>query len=143
MTTRKLTPAEALECVKSMLHPREERVGRMTYCVRGVEVTKEECLAVIEKELDDYLEFSVQMHQRLRLMVPDAKGCTEDLLDAVDAKLAELSQKPPAAPVPSDEEIVAAIHRWRLFEMWHDKMAAMEHALLLLARRIGVQGVPQ
>jgi len=139
MTTRKLTPAEALECVKSMLHPREERVGRMTYCVRGVEVTKEECLAVIEKELDDYLEFSVQMHQRLRLMVPDAKGCTEDLLDAVDAKLAELSQKPPAAPVPSDEEINKALE-----VLLMTRGGAYAYVpLRLLARRIGVQGVPQ
>lgn len=40
---------------------------------------------------------------------------------------------------PSDKEIVSAIHRWRLFELDYDKMTAMEDALRLLARRIGVK----
>lgn len=200
MTAPNLTPAEALDVVRFMLSPSKEFAGRPTYCVRGVEVTKEECLAAIAKELDEHQEFSVEVHHRLQRMAPEAKGNTGELLDYVEKKLAELAQKPPAAPVPvvdiepktfvvvspgapcrftervivrrfdehkhvapvieqslgakdawekawsdkpaapvpSDKEIVDAIKR---SETWGDKTSYS--ALRLLARRIGVQGVPQ
>lgn len=60
--------------------------------------------------------------------------------DAIDALEEALAQKPPAAPVPSDKEIVGWLELCRTSA---NLEPAVWMTLMHLARRIGVQGVPQ
>lgn len=98
MTTRKLTPAEALECLRDW---RSTTMSLMEHRRKWGQL-----------ELDGLFRIAI-------------------------AALEEaLAQKHPAAPVPSDEAITKAIDN-----AYHQ--CEIRQALRLLARRIGVQGVPQ
>lgn len=104
MTTRKLTPAEALECLRDWCNL---------------------CMSDFDRKW--------------------GKRKTGQMVDIAVAALEEaLAQKPTAAPVPSDEEIVAGFNMVDLPSNtpWA-AIGRLTNVVSLLARRIGVQGVPQ
>lgn len=149
MTTRKLTPAEALECLRdrravdrvelssTMFY---DRWGTFDHAVWSAIAALEEAMAqkppaVVDMNVCeiDHLFLNTGVLYRFRR----AEGC-----DAC-ASYGKRSDKP-AAPVPSDEEIVAGFNMVDLPSNtpWA-AIGRLTNVVSLLARRIGVQGVPQ
>lgn len=124
MTTRKLTPAEALAALRSRYDS---------------DRTYEPWARILEEFGNgDPSKFAGECWSVLESALAQKPPAAPELGDALNFGLKyppPQSKVAPAAPVPSDEEIVRAID-------YCGKLAS-HAALRLLARRIGVQGVPQ
>ena len=139
MTTRKLTPAEALECLRDwrsttmslMDHRRKWGQLDLDVLFRIAIAALEEALAQKPPAADAPI---IDIEPGTFVVVsPGALRFTERVI------VRRFDEDKLAAPVPSDEEIVKQLEWARAAE----RHSATRTLVELLARRIGVQGVPK
>ena len=136
MTTRKLTPAEALECLRDWCNLcmsdfdrkwGERKTGQMVdIAVAALEEALLQKPAAVDlaKSWAGHVQWMAELEAR-----------DKALLERIKA----IRPTEPAAPVPSDEEIVKQLAWARAAERHSATCTLVE----MLARRIGVQGVPK
>ena len=140
MTPRKLTPAEALECLRDwrsttmslMDHRRKWGQLELDGLFRIAIAALEEALAQKPPAADAPI---IDIEPGTFVVVsPGALRFTERVI------VRRFDEDKLAAPVPSDEEIVAQLGYVMASQ---GELVEVYGALRLLARRIGVQGVPK
>ena len=144
MTTRKLTPAEALAALRS----RYDSDRTYETWSRILEEFGNGDPGRFASECWNLLEDALSQQQKPaapHAMEPSCAKCghpqsNHPFRHPSQPVMLSLGASPPAAPVPSDEEIVAQLGYVMASQ---GELVEVYGALRLLARRIGVQGVPQ
>ena len=140
MTPRKLTPAEALEYVRAY------HVGGVANWAEVMDRDPEECIAALEEALARLAAMEAKPKPAApHAMEPSCAKCghpqsNHPFRHPFQPVMLSLGASPPAAPVPSDEEIdsaIDAVRRHRLNP--EDAFIEAYHALRKLAKRIGVK----
>ena len=143
MTTRKLTPAEALAALRS----RYDSDRTYETWSRILEEFGNGDPGRFASECWNLLEDALSQQQKPaapHAMEPSCAKCghpqsNHPFRHPFQPVMLSLGASPPAAPVPSDEEIVKQLEWARAAE----RHSATRTLVELLARRIGVQGVPK
>jgi len=141
MTTRKLTPAEALEVFRDWRAvERADMTSTAFYDKWGTfDSAVSDAIAALEEALSQQ-----QKPAAPHAMEPSCAKCghpksNHPFRHPFQPVMLSLGASPTAAPVPSDEEIVKQLEWARAAERHSATCTLVE----LLARRIGVQGVPK
>lgn len=143
MTPRKLTPAEALAALRS----RYDSDRTYETWSRILEEFGNGDPGRFASECWNLLEDALSQQQKPaapHAMEPSCAKCghpqsNHPFRHPFQPVMLSLGASPPAAPVPSDEEIVKQLEWARAAE----RHSATRTLVELLARRIGVQGVPK
>ena len=148
MTPRKLTPAEALECLRDY-HDNDVSASdwKRKWAPDSPSIASPVWSDVLMGAIAALGEALSQQQKPAapHAMEPSCAKCghpqsNHPFRHPFQPVMLSLGASPPAAPVPSDEEIVAQLGYVMASQ---GELVEVYGALRLLARRIGVQGVPQ